>query len=74
MKLKEYLEELQNKINKNPEILEYDVIYASDDEGNSYSEIHFGPTIFKFDGESVYNLDEADDYEEDELRNVICLN
>lgn len=36
MKFKEYLEELNKLAEENPESLNMDVIYASDDEGNSY--------------------------------------
>lgn len=74
MKLKEYLEELQNMINDNPEILEYDLIYSSDDEGNSFDMISFGPSIQKFNGENTVHPDDIENYEESELTNVICLN
>jgi len=40
MKLREFLDQLNNLVKETPEALEYDVIYASDDEGNSYHNIY----------------------------------
>lgn len=36
MKLREYLEELQEFVETFPECLDMDVIYSRDDEGNGY--------------------------------------
>lgn len=45
MKLKEYLNELNTLATKYPEILDFEVVYAHDDEGNEYQKIYSSPTI-----------------------------
>ena len=66
MKLKDYIKDLNELIELQPEALEMDVITAKDDEGNGFSMVNFTP-------ETGY-------FEEDEFRtdvckhNVVCLN
>jgi len=45
MKLKKYLEKLNNLVKEDESLLEVPVIYASDDEGNSYQEVCFSPCV-----------------------------
>ena len=45
MKLKEYLTNLQNLALKYPELMDNEIIYSSDDEGNNYNTVLFKPTI-----------------------------
>lgn len=67
MKLKKYFEKIKKLISENPEILEYNVVYSSDDEGNTYSEVHFTPSIGNYDNEEFKE-------ESDEENNAICIN
>lgn len=54
MLLKEYIANLQKFVNDYPECLELCVVYATDDEGNSYENIHYSPTILTTDDEGEY--------------------
>lgn len=45
MKFKDYLLAINKLATENPELLEVDVYYASDDEGNSYDLVGFKPTF-----------------------------
>ena len=40
MKLKDYIEDLNELVKQHPEALELDVVCASDDEGNDFSRVH----------------------------------
>ena len=44
MKLGEYLENLQELVRDQPELIDAEVIYSIDDEGNDYKIVHWGPT------------------------------
>jgi len=65
MKLKEWLDNLNAMVAKDPSILELDAITASDDEGNSYNDVNYTPSVGNFDG-----LDFGDEV----VVNSICLN
>ena len=71
MKLKEYLNNLIEMVKKNPEIEEYDVIYASDNEGNDFKPVIFTPTIMKVLNEGDYSLEVET---QSESPNAICIN
>lgn len=45
MKLLEYFNQLKDFIELHPECLDMDVIYSTDDEGNSYQKVHYGPSV-----------------------------
>jgi hypothetical protein len=70
MKLKEYLNALNELLEKNPQAGDFLVIHSSDDEGNSFQSVYFKPTLM-----SVKNLKksylEIDDSGEP---NVVCIN
>lgn len=66
MKLKNYIENLLLLSKENPDILEYEVIYSQDDEGNNYSTIHYAPVV------GFYDNNEFDSYSE--TPNSICIN
>lgn len=66
MKLKEYIESLNDLIKENPELLEAEVIYSIDEEGNAYNEVYFGP--------STGNYSNGDFDQESENINAICIN
>ena len=69
MKLKEYLESINELVKNNPSLLELDVVYASDDEGNNYDFVAFTPSVGKFNGKPW------DGFEcPTENPNAICIN
>lgn len=77
MKLKKYLKKLGKLIEENPEILELQVVTADDDEGNSYTEVCFAPSVghFEQDDDDFTPLDQFEDFElELDEVNAICLN
>jgi len=70
MKLKDYIKGLQELIKDNPASKEYEVVYACDDEGNAYCQVHFLPSIGEWNEESqsFHVTRTPEDY------NAICLN
>lgn len=80
MKLKEYIENLQKHASENPESLELDVIYSTDDEGNGYQLVGDWITEGNFNGEyigdfiSIQQLEEEPEEYEDMEINAICIN
>ena len=74
MKLKQYLEILNEMVKDNPEILEYDVIYSSDDEGNNFDFVNYSPTVGEFKeeefGRGYYTFNSQAEIN----KNAICLN
>ncbi len=63
MKLKNFLENLNEFVKQNPKVLELDVVTSSDDEGNSYNLVHYSPSIGIYEDrefEATEDLDEAD--------------
>jgi hypothetical protein len=71
MNLKEYIVELQ-KIYEEHGSLE--IVYASDDEGNSYSNVNFDPSVIFMTED--YSIDEEDlaEYNEADIRKCVCIN
>lgn len=73
MKLKDWLKSLNEQVTENPEILEYDVVYSSDDEGNNFDFVHYNPTVGEFKEEEfgrgyyAFNSDSVN-------KNAICIN
>lgn len=81
MKLKEYIEQLNQFIIDNPECLEMMVISSIDDEGNGYVEVNYGPDkgVYKgydewlpadYIGNEEYG---GEDYTEEDI-NAVCIN
>lgn len=67
MKLKDYIKQLEKVAEKNPNAI---VICASDEEGNSFNEVHFTPTIFYYS-----KADQSiSDVEYDGYIEAVCLN
>ena len=66
MKLREYIEQLQKFAEMNPETLDMDVIYARDDEGNGFQEVHYAPS------KGFY--EDMEFQEGDEDVNAVCIN
>lgn len=74
MKLKEFYDALTVLVKENKEILEYDVIYSCDDEGNDFQMVHYTPAIGNLNG-NVFNGRTSEDFIELGLKeNCICIN
>lgn len=74
MKLRDYLESVNEQVKHNPEILDYDVVYSSDAEGNSFEEVFYTPTIGNFDRSGPSNGWNASFNSETDKPNAICIN
>jgi hypothetical protein len=76
MTLREFLENLNDFIETNPDALDLNVIASSDDEGNFYNEVVFTPTKGYLDDNGNYvEFDMYEDYDvEEELTNSVCIN
>lgn len=75
MKLKEYIEKLQNILESSGNL---ELIYASDEEGNSFKKVHHEPSVNYFDTENsdiVHSRDvEIAKAEGVKLKQVVCIN
>lgn len=71
MKIKSYIKKLQKLAERYPNAV---LVAASDDEGNSFNEVNFGPTYFLWDSadNQVYYVDDEDKPEK--LVDAIVLN
>lgn len=69
MKFSEYVEQMNKLLDENPEYKDFDVVCSTDDEGNFYRKVYFGPTVGSFDGryDFIASYDESED-------NAICVN
>lgn len=68
MKLSDYVKNLQELIAKNPELMDCEVIYSSDDEGNDYHEVHYGATPM------IFENGEAQNASPEQKPNAVCIN
>lgn len=67
MKLKEYLKEINKLVEKNPDLLEREIVYSKDDESNGYQKVLYTPTTGTMHDNEFY--EDSDDDEK-----VICIN
>ncbi|MCK5603684.1 hypothetical protein KAR91_17490 [Candidatus Pacearchaeota archaeon] len=66
MTLKDFAENINELLEKRPETADFDVVSASDDEGNGFNPVHYDPSTGWFeDGE--FNTDTTVD-------NAVCVN
>jgi len=76
MKLKDFIENLQEMVKENPKLLEFNVIAAKDAEGNGYEDVYYAPTLGVYDADGEFFTE--DYYEDYELsskdENAICIN
>lgn len=71
MLFEEYLRNLIKLSQESPETLRMKVAASSDDEGNSFNDVYFGPTILCLDeNNEILNCEDAD---EDDTK-VLCIN
>lgn len=81
MKLKEFLANINKLVAENPEVLDFDVIAAIDDEGNGFNRVNYPPSVGSFDGnekefdsESQINNPENGYEVENYPINAVCIN
>lgn len=79
MKLKDYIKELQSLIDGDPSLSECEIVYAVDDEGNSYKYVGFTPSVIYGSDSTGSYIDTYDEESltEDELEETtkfICVN
>jgi len=79
MKLKEFLENLNTLVEKNPEALELIIVTSSDDEGNDFNEVYYEPSIGHYQKEaskgSFVSLKEFQEWGLTESDvNSVCIN
>ena len=66
MTLKQYADLINQFVKQNPDALEFDVIFACDDEGNDFELVHHAVSKGSFSGR---------DYEmNSEKPNAVCIN
>jgi hypothetical protein len=70
MTLKEYLNALNELLEKNPQAGDFLVIHSSDDEGNSFQPVWFSPALMSVDNPDQSYLEINHDGEP----NVVCIN
>jgi mannosyltransferase OCH1-like enzyme len=64
MKLKEYSQMVKKLAKKHPD---FEMVYATDDEGNGFSPLNFEPSILSYDFENGEINDDGED-------NAVCVN
>jgi hypothetical protein len=70
MKFKDYIENMNKLAEENPHILNMDVVYSEDDEGNNFNLVNYTPTTGHFDkDECSFSLED----EGSEI-NSVCIN
>ena len=81
MTLREYKELFDNFISLNPDALDLDVVHSSDDEGNEFNLVIFGPTLGHYSQSDkmfidIKNPDYLDDFgiNPDSDPNAVCIN
>ena len=80
MTLETYFKKLTDFVNEHPDLMQRELVYAKDDEGNGYDPVVFDPgTLLKkierpddkgFNPLSVYTTD----FQLEEETDVICIN
>lgn len=80
MTLKDYYATLTKMIEEDPSILDCEIIYAKDDEGNSYHSVNWHPSVmytseveYEMDARSRTDLVEEGKYVDDYIK-VVCVN
>ena len=67
MTLDEFLLNINDLVDENPDILDCTVIYSIDDEGNAFHKVLFEPTL------GFYDNDQGE-FDADHTVNSICIN
>jgi len=67
MTLQQYIDQLGALVKESPEALEYLVITSGDDEGNSFTPVHYSPAVGEFRDREFTPGDTRNS-------NAVCLN
>ena len=74
MTVRNYVNTLVEMLKKNPEIEHYQVIYSSDDEGNTFQKVNFTPCVMLSKGlDNNYIVIESSTPEPED-GDVVCIN
>ena len=77
MKLRGFLEELNQLTVEKPESLDWTVIYSSDDEGNNYQKVNWTATPMEVEDANAYQMEQMWDETGEHLGtnyNTVCVN
>lgn len=74
MKLGEYLENLAELLQKHPELIDVDVVYSIDDEGNDYGIVNWSPSVGHFNEQHREFISEDDIEDEEFSINAVLIN
>ena len=67
MKLKDFVDILNQLMKDRPETAELQVVYAIDDEGNDFTPIYCTPSVGNYEADSL-------DFREEVNGNAVCIN
>jgi hypothetical protein len=70
MKLRDYLHLLNEIAKQNPHLLDVEVVHSSDDEGNQFHPVVYGPSLGHYDTDGHFMTED----EKVEIINAICIN
>jgi len=76
MTLKEYVDTLNQFLNKNPDCADFQVVTSNDDEGNEYTPIIYAPSRGMYNDDKDFtsaSMIEEYGFEESDL-NAVCVN
>ena len=71
MKLKEYIEKLQELYLEHGDL---ELVYAVDDEGNYYDKVSYDPGIINMCGEDRISEEDIEEYSSEEIKQYVCIN
>ena len=71
MTLRDYIKHLQMVAKRDEKLLDLPVIYSSDDEGNSFDDVKFAPTMMV---KSNSRYSEYEDTTDIDVADAICIN
>ena len=70
MKVRDLLKDLNTLIEKNEKVLDFDVIYSKDDEGNEYKRICYSPSLGSYDDGEFFDCHDQSGLKD----NALCIN
>lgn len=70
MKFKDYLKQINAFAKKYPQVLDFEVVTADDEEGNGYTQVYYGPSM----GEFTKNERQFTNDTDEKNYNAVCLN
>ena len=71
MKLKEYIEKLQELYLEHGNL---ELVYAVNDEGNYHNKVSYDPGIINMCGEDRISEEDIEEYSSEEIKQYVCIN